>query len=98
MFGQQMGMMAQNVAQAQPIQQGAAVPPPPPAPVAFHVLINNAQQGPYDMATLQQMAQQGTLTPQTYVWKAGMAQWSAASQCPELQGLFAPVPPPPPVA
>ncbi len=97
MFGQQMGMMAQNVAQAQPIQQGAAVPPPPPAPVAFHVLINNAQQGPYDLATLQQMAQQGTLTLQTFVWKAGMAQWAAASQCPELQGLFAPVPPPPPV-
>ena len=96
MFGQQMAQMAQGAAQAQPIQQGAAVPPPPPAPVAFHVLINNAQQGPFDLPTLQQMAQQGTLTPQTFVWKAGMAQWAAASQCPELQGLFAPVPPPPP--
>lgn len=100
MFGQQMGNMAQGAMGAQPVygQQTmpGAVPPPPPASVTFHVLVNNAQQGPFDMGTLQQMVAQGTLTPQTYVWKPGMAQWAAASQCPELAQLFGAVPPPPP--
>ncbi|MBQ9295744.1 MAG: SPFH domain-containing protein [Paludibacteraceae bacterium] len=99
MFGQQMGQMAQGAMNAQPVygQQTGAVPPPPPAAVAFHVLVNNAQQGPFELAVLQQMAAQGTLTPQTYVWKPGMAQWQAAGQCPELAPLFGAVPPPPPV-
>ncbi len=97
-FGSQMGQMA-GVMNAQPVQpQGVATPPPPPAPVAYHVLVNNAQQGPYDLNTLQMMVQQGTLTPATLVWKAGMPQWAAAQTCPDLAGMFGAVPPPPPPA
>jgi hypothetical protein len=41
------------------------------------------------------------LTPQTYVWKQGMANWELAGNVAELTGLFAPpapgsMPPPPP--
>lgn len=93
-FGAQMGNIANAAMGAQPVQP--ATPPPPPAPAAFHVLVNNVQQGPFGMDALQQMAQQGTLTRETYVWKAGMAQWDKAGACPELQGLFGNVPPPPP--
>ena len=91
-FGSQMGNIAQGAMQAQPV-----TPPPPPAPAAYHVLVGNVQQGPYGLDVLGQMAQQGTLTRETFVWKAGMAQWDKAANCPELQGLFAPVPPPPPI-
>ena len=96
-FGQQMGNMAgvMNAQPAQP-QQGAAVPPPPPMAAAFHVLVNNVQQGAYDMNQLQQLAQNGQLTRETYVWKQGMAQWTKAADCPELQQIFGAVPPPPP--
>lgn len=90
-MGTQMGQVASIMS------AGTAVPPPPPVTVAFHVLINNTLQGPYDLAQLQQMVQSGVLTLQTYVWKAGMAQWVAAGQCPELASLFGSVPPPPPV-
>jgi membrane protease subunit (stomatin/prohibitin family) len=96
-FGQQMGSMA-NVMnpQASQGQQGQSSPPPPPPVTAYYVLINNVQQGTYDLPTLRQMAQNGQLTRETYVWKAGMPQWAKAGDCADLQTLFGAVPPPPP--
>ena len=77
-------------------QYQQAAPPPPPAPVQFHVTINGAQQGPFDMNTLGQMVAQGQITKQTYVWKNGMAGWAAAGAVPEMSNFFGAVPPPPP--
>jgi len=93
MFGQQMGAMGQVMQQPQPLPMGT--PPPVPQPVVFHVLINNAQYQ-YDLQALTQYAQTGQITRDTLVWKAGMAQWTQAGACPELQHLFGAVPPPPP--
>lgn len=95
MGSQMAGMMNQMGNQ---MQQGAT-PPPPPPPVSFMIYANGAQAGPFDMNQLGQMAAAGQLTPATFVWRQGMANWTAASQVPELQGLFvpsAPTPPPPP--
>ncbi|MDR0726008.1 MAG: SPFH domain-containing protein [Prevotellaceae bacterium] len=94
MFGQQMGNTA-NVMNQQ-AQQAQPIPPSPPVAVQYLALINNVQQGPYDLSVLQQMTQNGQLTRQTYVWKAGMAQWDKAENCADLQVLFGNVPPPPP--
>lgn len=96
MGGQMAGMMNQMGNQFQQQQQQAAAPPPPPAPASFMVYANGAQAGPFDMNQLAQMAAGGQLTPATYVWRQGMANWTAASQVPELQNLFAPATPPPP--
>lgn len=97
MGGQMAGMVNQMGNQfQQQQQQQAATPPPPPAPATFMVYANGAQAGPFDMNQLAQMAAGGQLTPATYVWRQGMANWTAASQVPELQGLFAPATPPPP--
>lgn len=82
--------------QQQQQQQAATPPPPPPAPATFMVYANGAQAGPFDMNQLAQMAAGGQLTPATFVWRQGMANWTAASQIPELQTLFAPATPPPP--
>ena len=90
MMGQQMGGIAQGAMQAAPVT------PPPVAPLQMYLYLNNQQAGPYDMPILQQLAQQGVLTRQTLVWKAGMAAWAAAETVAELQQLFAPVPPPVP--
>ena len=94
-FGQQMGNMAGVMSN----QTSAATPPPPPPTtiVAYHVLINNVQQGPYDLNQLNQLTVSGQLTRETYVWKAGMPQWAKASDCIELQSIFGSVPPPPPI-
>ena len=94
-FGSQMGQMAGVMGAG---VQAGSVPPPPPTAAAFHILVNNAQQGPFDMNALAQKVQSGELTRDTFVWKPGMAQWEKASACAELTPLFDTVPPPPPPA
>jgi hypothetical protein len=76
---------------------GAAQPSasPPPLPQSgFYVGIGGQQQGPFDAATLAARARDGSLTRATLVWKPGMANWLAAEAVPELQAMFANVPPP----
>lgn len=108
-FGQQQPQQPQyQQPYGQPMQQpmgGAQVPPPmpgampPPIPgampaLAVHVAVNGAQQGPFNLAQLQQMVQAGQLTPATMVWMAGLQQWTPASGVPALAVLFQPTPPP----
>ncbi|MFN2109926.1 MAG: DUF4339 domain-containing protein, partial [Anaerolineae bacterium] len=71
-----------------------AAPPPIPQAAAFYVAIGGQQQGPFDMATLQQYVQSGQLTRDTLVWKAGMANWTKASEVSDLSNLFGATPPP----
>ena len=73
------------------------VPPPIPT-VTFHVAVNGQATGPFDMNTLSQMANAGTLTKDSLVWKAGMPQWAKADTVAELQTLFANTMPPIPTA
>ena len=74
-----------------------AVPPPIPV-VAYHVAINGQAAGPYDLATLKQMAMAGQFTASSLVWKAGMAAWANAETVEELKDVLANVMPPiPPV-
>ena len=100
---QQMQGMQQPMQGMQQPMQGAMPPPMPgavpPAPgaapaVAVHIVINGAQQGPFNWQQLQQMVQMGQFTPASMVWMAGMAQWAAASTVPTLAPLFQPTPPP----
>lgn len=96
-MGQQMAGMMHNVGQQ---MQNAMNTPPPMPNVQYHVSANGQQMGPFNMQQLQQMAQSGQLTRQTYVWKQGMANWDFACNVSELASLFAapgtPPPPPPP--
>jgi membrane protease subunit (stomatin/prohibitin family) len=96
-----MGSMFAGQAQP-PIQPAAAfapaAPPPVPPQVQFYVAVNGQQEGPFDMATLQQMALAGKLTRDSLVWKQGMAAWDAAGMVAEISPMFAVVPPPLPAA
>lgn len=101
MGGQMANMMNQfgNVATQ---QMNSQMNTPPPTPTTNYMVVFNGQQsGPYNMQQLQQLAQSGQLTSQTYVWKQGMENWTPAGQIQELTNLFAPtipnVPPTPPV-
>ena len=96
-MGQQMAGMMNQMGNA---MNGQINTPPPPPNIQYHVSVNGQQAGPFNMNQLQQMVQQGQLTPQTYVWKQGMAGWELASNVPELGSLFqstTPPPPPPPM-
>lgn len=88
-----MGQQMTNQWQQAAAQNPAPTPPPMPgaAPaVEYTVALNGQQYGPYNTDTLRQMVQSGQLTPQTYVWAPGMAQWTPAADVAELKSLFAP--------
>lgn len=91
-MGQQMAGMMNNMGQQ---VQGAMQTPPAMPQVQFMLAVNGQQFGPFNMAQLRQLVLSGQLTPHTYVWKQGMAQWEFAGNVPELANLFAPVTPPP---
>lgn len=91
MGGQMAGMMNQM---GQNMNQAMNTPPPPPQ-IQYHVSVNGQNAGPFNIQQLQQMAQNGQLTRQTYVWKQGMAGWELAGNIQELATLFGAVPPPP---
>lgn len=86
------GMFGGNQQQNQYQQQA----PPPPPMVQFFAVVNGGQQGPFNLQQLSQMAAQKAVTPDTMVWKQGMANWLQAKQVPELANIFAPAAPPPP--
>jgi hypothetical protein len=49
---------------------------------------NDAQAGPFDGETLAAMAERGSLTADTLVWRQGMADWELASTVPELASML----------
>lgn len=58
----------------------------------YYILNGSEQQGPYTIDQLK-----GRVTPQTYVWREGLADWIQAINLPELSGLLVPegsLPPP----
>jgi membrane protease subunit (stomatin/prohibitin family) len=98
MSGQMAGaQMAGMAPAAGPGAMAGSAPPPLPGSVSYFVGVNGQQAGPFGMEQLQQMANGGTLGPQTLVWTAGMPSWTAAGQIAGLSVLFAKHGSPPPL-
>ena len=97
-LGKQMAdaMTAATLPVAVPVAAPAtAAGPPPMLPAAqFHVAIAGASAGPFDLTALAAKARDGSVTRASLVWKSGMPGWVAAETMPELQPIFANVPPP----
>ncbi len=102
------GAIGQNIAgtmngMMSPMQNMAAnaqaMTPPPVPTTSYHVAVNGAATGPFDLATLTTMAANGTFTKDSLVWKQGMAQWQAAETVAELATvLTSGMPPIPPMS
>jgi len=93
--------LGMGMAMAGPMLRGAGspqTPPPPPAPAARHLAENGQSSGPYTSEQITQAIATGRIRPDSLVWTAGMAGWTAAAQTPQLAGLFAASPPTPPDA
>lgn len=71
-----------------------AAPPPLPSAASFHVALDGAAAGPFDLGTIDGHIRSGKITRATLVWKTGMSGWVAAGTVPELQPLLAQLPPP----
>ena len=62
---------------------------PPPIPVvAYYVVIDGKQKGPYDLTKLRKMLSEGLFSEDSLVWKEGMESWVQASEVVNLQPLF----------
>lgn len=68
--------------------------------MSYYVLIDDEQVGPIERDDVADMVEQGSVRADTLAWTSGMTDWVAASQIPDLAGLFAashvPTAPPPP--
>lgn len=94
-MGQQMsGMMNQMSQKANQGYQQAIQQPPKVPVLSYFVLVDGQQSGPHDAVALSQLMASGQLTPDTYVWKNGMANWDLAKNT-EVNAMF-PAPPPAP--
>lgn len=62
--------------------------PPIPQANTFFVAINGAQQGPFDVPTIRDLVNQGTISNNTLVWKQGFPNWVSILSVPELASLF----------
>lgn len=81
--------LGQQIAQGVVGMTGAAPSAPPPLPgLSFHVALAGKSQGPFDEAALRLLVTQGQLTPETLVWKTGMAAWTKAASVAELNAFF----------
>ena len=96
-MGQQMaGMMNQMGQTANQGYQQAVQQPPQVPQLQYYVVVNGQQSGPYNTQDLMSLVASGRLTPDSYVWKNGMANWDVARNT-ELMSLFQATPPVPPV-
>lgn len=89
------GMMNNVMSGVNQAAQTDAVPPPIPT-VSYYVAINGQAAGPFDIATLKQMAIEGRVTATSLVWKSGMTNWVSINSVDELQHIIAVIPPVPP--
>jgi membrane protease subunit (stomatin/prohibitin family) len=97
MANQMMGAMNQTGQQNQQTQNNhEGTPPPVPGNIIFFAVVNGQQAGPYDIDAVKQLVQSGQINRETLVWKDGMANWTKASEVPELSVVFGSVPPPVP--
>lgn len=74
--------------------QGTPQPPPLPPAEAYYVGKNGKQAGPFDRTAIIGYITKGTITRETLMWKAGMAEWQTAVQFGEFASLFQMTPPP----
>lgn len=78
------GILPTSMAAPQP------VPPTPASPskMQVYLVVDQTQAGPFSEAELIKLIKNDLLKADTLVWKAGMAQWTAAAQVPEVNKLF----------
>jgi membrane protease subunit (stomatin/prohibitin family) len=69
-------------------------PPPLPGATAWFLGVNGQQVGPLAPAEVQAQVAAGTATPDTLVWRTGMAAWARLGDIPELQAADGSMPPP----
>lgn len=93
-IGQNMAGMMNNMMSG--MGQPGQTPPPVPGSEGYHIAVNGQAAGPYDVATLTSMAQNGQFNADSLVWKQGMNEWTKAGSVDALKAVLGSTPPPVP--
>lgn len=65
-----------------------------PQPLRYiHAVIGGVQQGPFSLGEIFARIRSGEITPDTYIWKAGMQDWRPAREVDDLAPNFPSMPP-----
>ena len=62
-------------------------------PKYIHVIVNGKSMGPLTLGEVISMVQSGDITPETYMWKPGMADWKPAKDINDIGLRFEATPP-----
>lgn len=60
-----------------------------PSGGGWHAMVRGVQKGPLSPAQLKEGVLGGDITPASFLWKEGMAEWRKGGDLPELASLFA---------
>lgn len=88
-----MFMEAMNAAYRQSIQSFEVAYSKEP-PRYIYAIINGKQQGPFSMGEILDRINAGEITPETYIWKAGMQEWKRAKDVEDIRPNLEQLPPP----
>ncbi len=89
---QMIGGLAQAATPVGPMVAGAGRGAPPVPAEVWYYAANGQSSAPQSRAQMEQAVRVGLVQAGTQVWKAGLANWMAAGQVPELAALFGPPP------
>lgn len=81
---------------ASPQEPSASSPPPLPPAAESHYYVGKAgkKAGPFDERAIIDYITDGAITPETLMWKEGLAAWQMAGTFPEFAAALKAVPPP----
>lgn len=65
-------------------------------PRFIYAIINGKQQGPFSMGEILERINTGEITPETYIWKAGLSEWKKAKDVEDIRPNLGQLPPPVP--
>jgi len=83
--------MAQNLSQKNTQKE---TPPPLPSrnSIRYHIAVDDLQEGPFDLKTIQRYINEGKVQRETLVWTEGQKDWAEAGSI--LENYFNSTPPP----
>ncbi len=90
------GTMAETYQQSvksQSFTEDSKSPPPVPSN-SYYIVIDGAQNGPFTIEHLTQLASQGKFKRDTLAWKNGLIDWQKAELITDFSEIFSSIPPP----
>jgi membrane protease subunit (stomatin/prohibitin family) len=78
---------------SEPPEYKTKLPPPVPTEPHYYLVVDGKRAGPYDLGELKEQAENGSLQPDTLVWRGGLRKWRVAKEFEEVAVALEHIPP-----